>query len=581
MSVPAAATESLTVGQSVTQKPGLLRRAAWFLLLATLVLLPYEYWLPQLPAGRLTVTALEGVWALALLVWLGSLIVERRMPRVPLAIVAGIGVLFVAGLASAALADGYNLDAAVFVGRSATGWLLFMATADLAIEQSDVRAPLRAIVIGATISAVIGLVLFAIPDLRQALHVHEFSAAGAPRLAGTYDYPNTAAMAWEASALLAVALVVGEVRRAMSLFWAACAAAMVIAMILTLSRGATVGAAIGMVAVGILALIARRRRLGFSIFGAAVVLVVATLLIEIAVAPIARLFTDAEAGLYGATYEAPATATLNEGSTTVPVQVTNTGTLTWNDAGQNDFVLGFHWLDPSSGDVVADGSESTSLGTVAPGQTTTVNAVVHGPDSANGYQIGWDVVFSGSGWFSVRGVPMATTTIEVGEPGGSGSLGDYTAVEPLVPPREDLWHAAMQMITERPLLGVGPGTFRLRYGTYLGMSSWDNRAFAHDVYFELAATTGIVGLLAFLFVVVVSVAAIARALAARTSTLSTAAWLALGAILAAVIAFLGHGLIDYFFGFNPINGLWWATVGLALAAPAVIMGEAKQAARQP
>jgi hypothetical protein len=45
----------------------------------------------------------------------------------------------------------------------------------------------------------------------------------------------------------------------------------------------------------------------------------------------------------------------------------------------------------------------------------------------------------------------------------------------------------------------------------------------------------------------------------------------LGAILAAVIAFLGHGLFDYFFGFNPINGLWWATVGLALAAPVVML----------
>jgi O-antigen ligase len=553
------------------------------LLLATLFLLPYEYWLPQFPVGRFTVTTLEAVWALAVLAWLASLALERRVPRVSAAILAGIAVMLVGGLASAALANGDNVDAAVFVGRSLTGWLLFMAAADLVVERRNVRSPLIAIVVGASLSAAIGLVLFASPTLREALNVHEFAAAGAPRLAGTYDYPNTAAMAWEAAALLAIGLVAIETRRALSALWLVCIGVMVTAMILTLSRGATVGAAIGMIAVGVLALIAGRRRLGAGIMGAAALLVVVTLLIEISVAPIARLFTDAEAGLYNATYQAPASATLNNGSTTAAVQITNTGSLTWNDPGDGDtFALGYHWLDPSSGDIVADGTSVTPVGTVAPGQTTTVDAVIQGPDSAAGYQIGWDVVYDTSGWFSVRGVPMATTAVQVGIPGGAGSLGSYVSIEPLVPPREDLWHAAVQMISERPLLGVGPGTYRLRYGSYLGMSSWDERAFAHNVYLEIAATTGIVGLLAFLFVVGLAIAPLARALARRKRPEpdplcpSPRTWLVLGAILAAVIAFLGHGLFDYFFGFNPINGLWWATVGLALAAPVVMLPRREQ-----
>jgi O-antigen ligase len=132
------------------------------------------------------------------------------------------------------------------------------------------------------------------------------------------------------------------------------------------------------------------------------------------------------------------------------------------------------------------------------------------------------------------------------------------------------------MFQERPLLGVGPGTYRLRYGSYLGMTSWDERAFAHNIYLELAATTGIVGLIAFLFVVGFAVAPLTRALARRWAQSdplcpSPRTWLALGAILAAVIAFLGHGLFDYFFGFNPIIGLWWAVVGLAVAAPVVML----------
>src|SRR4029079_5087061 len=251
--------------------------------------------------------------------------------------------------------------------------LLFMAAADLAIERNNVRSPLVAIVVGASISGLIGLALLARADLRNALNVHEFAAAGAPRLDGTYDYPNTAAMAWEAAALLAVSLIAIETRRAVAVLWAICIVVMVTAMILTLSRGATVGAAIGMVAVGTLALIGGRRRIGFSIFGAAAALVVVTLLIEITVAPIARLFTDAEAGLYNATYQAPATATLNNGIAVAEVQVTNTGTLTWNgDTSDGDYTLGYHWLVPDTGEIVADGTDFVPLGTVAPGQTTTV-----------------------------------------------------------------------------------------------------------------------------------------------------------------------------------------------------------------
>jgi hypothetical protein len=268
---------------------------------------------------------------------------------------------------------------------------------------------------------------------------------------------------------------------------------------------------------------------------------------------------------------------LNQGAATVEVQVTNTGTLTWNDAGQSDYSLGYHWLIPETGEIVADGADLTPLGTVAPGQTTTVEAVIHGPDSASGYQVGWDVTRDASGWFSIRGVPMVETAIQLGLPGGTGSLGSYAAVEPLVPLREDLWKAAIAMISERPLLGVGPGTYRLRYGSYLGMATWDERAYAHNVYLEIGATTGIVGLLAFLFVVGLAIAPLVRSLARRRRVEpdplfpEPRTWIALGAILAAVIAFLGHGLFDYFFGFNPINGLWWATVALALAAPLVVL----------
>ena len=44
-----------------------------------------------------------------------------------------------------------------------------------------------------------------------------------------------------------------------------------------------------------------------------------------------------------------------------------------------------------------------------------------------------------------------------------------------MPTRVELWSAALDHGGEAPLLGVGPGTFRLGYGAGLGWTRWDAR----------------------------------------------------------------------------------------------------------
>ena len=78
------------------------------------------------------------------------------------------------------------------------------------------------------------------------------------------------------------------------------------------------------------------------------------------------------------------------------------------------------------------------------------------------------------------------------------------------------------MIRDAPLLGVGPGTFRLRYGTYLGWPEWDERIHANNTYLEIGATTGIVGLAVFLFVTLYAIWRQLRNLVTRSSA---PAWL--------------------------------------------------------
>jgi hypothetical protein len=575
----AAAAEAAPRHVEALGRRSALRRVAWVLLLATLLLLPFEYWLPKLPVGRLTITSLEAVWMAAVLAWMATLAIERRPPRVGRVVLAALGVMLVAGIASALLAPGLNQESLIFVGRSAAGWLLFLAASDLVTDTADIRMVLIAIVVGASISALIGLAFIVSPDLSRALSVHQFVAAGAPRLSGTFDYPNTAAMSFEASALLSLALIALERRRALMWLWVALGAVLVLAMLLTLSRGAAVGAAIGLIVVAVLAWLSRRRRLGTALVVGAGLVVICSLLVEVAVAPIERLFTDAESGLYGATYKVPAQATLNNGSATVSVAITNTGSLPWNSAGDNEYQLGYHWLNPDTDEIVADGTQLIPLGTVAPGQSVTVTPTITAADALRGYRIAWDVVRGSGAWFSRRGVPVATTAVDVGTPSDPSTTGTELLLSgiPLVPPREDLWHAAVQMVSERPLLGVGPGTYPLRYGAYLGLPKWDERAYSHDIYLELGATTGIVGLAAFLVVVAGAVAPLTRSLVARArpftaqTALEPRQWLAFAAILAAAVAFLGHGLFDYFFAFNPTNGLWWATLGLCVAVGRLTM----------
>jgi O-antigen ligase len=555
-------------------------RISWWLLLATLALLPFEFWLPEFPLGRLTVTSVEAVWGLAVLAWLATLLIERRRPRLPRRIALGVAVLLVAGLASAATADGRNLDAVIFVGRTAAAWLLFAAVADMAVARISVREALVSLVCGATVSAVIGLVLFASPALADLLDVQVFTAAGAPRLGGTFQYPNTAAMAYEATALLALGLAALDWPRAGARLAVAAAGVLLLAMILTLSRGATAGAAAGLVAMAALAIIARRRRLGVSLGGAAVSLVVLTLLIEVAVAPIARLFSDAETGLYGAIYTAPAEIVLEDGRISTTVTVQNTGSLEWNPAGADAFRLGFHLLGTGTPTLTDDGGETFPLGDVRPGDSTAVIVTTVLPQGEPGEDVAWDVRRGSYGWLSAHGVPAAVSRLVSGSVSNGGPTTRFVELsgdEPLAPPRSDLWRAAASMVLERPVLGVGPGTFRLRYGPYLGLAAWDERASANNLFLELAATTGVVGLALFLIVVVLAAAPLLALLAKRVARVERALpanreWLAGAFILAALAAFIGHGFVDYFFAINSINGLWAATLALALAAPVVLMG---------
>jgi hypothetical protein len=227
-----------------------------------------------------------------------------------------------------------------------------------------------------------------------------------------------------------------------------------------------------------------------------------------------------------------------------------------------------------------DGGRTLALGTVAPGATTTVSVPITVPDQTREYEVGWDIVRRNVTWFAQDGVPVATTKLgtdlPLAPPSSPGSNSVQLSGEDLTPTRADLWAVALQMVAERPILGVGPGTYRLRETAYRHLPQGSASTHSNSMYLELASTTGLVGLAAFLLVVG---AALARLVAivwrpsiadAQAIPASTVTWLTLAGVVAAIAAFLAHGFLDYFLAFNPTSGLWWATLGLAIAAPAAL-----------
>jgi hypothetical protein len=539
----------------------------------TMALLPFEDQLPRLPLGPYLLTLLEAAWFFTIAVWAVGHVAQRTLPRLHPVLVGAFVVMLGGGIVSALLADGHNGEAMSFLVRGATGWLLFAAIADVAADLSTAARVALAMVLGMVVSAVIGLLIFefaAVSGPLADLFGRTFTVGGVARLRATFDYPNTAAMAYEVTAFVAIALLGTYLVRNRSTRWLIVAAVVILfaTMLLTLSRGAAVGAVAGLLFLTILAYRSQHRKVALTSMAGAILIVVFTAVTQLGNLPLDRLWSESDRGFYGATYAAPAVVERDaNGFVAVSVTVTNTGPSTWNASRPDEYQLGFHWLQagPAGNTRISDGQLWLPPGAVAPGGSATVS--IHlppPPDVAEGdHFLAWDMVHSEVAWFSDRGVPVATTDVPAGTgtaaaPPRSPTMLLYPDLPP-EPARAQLWQAAAQMFLERPIFGVGPGTFRLRYGAYIGSELASTKIHSNNTYLELASTTGVLGLAAFLAAVAFVVLRIWRSLRDRREGQG---WLVHAAVLAGIVAFLTHGVVDYFLGFNGTAGVFWATLGI-------------------
>ncbi|GAG66158.1 unnamed protein product, partial [marine sediment metagenome] len=84
-------------------------------------------------------------------------------------------------------------------------------------------------------------------------------------------------------------------------------------------------------------------------------------------------------GTYGATYDdaanTPTSMEINK-TYTIPITITNTGTLKWPSTGTNKVNLSYHWYDTAGRRIVRDGQRTSLLSDMAQGQKATLNAEV-------------------------------------------------------------------------------------------------------------------------------------------------------------------------------------------------------------
>jgi O-antigen ligase len=122
---------------------------------------------------------------------------------------------------------------------------------------------------------------------------------------------------------------------------------------------------------------------------------------------------------------------------------------------------------------------------------------------------------------------------------------------------------AVKMIGQNPLLGVGGNNYLMVAPQYVpsGTSQIFGDLIAHNLFFLVAAETGLIGLFAF-SILMLAIALTGRKVAmAQYQLLSAVAVGTLGGILALVV----HGMFDWLFFYDPIYTLFWFQVGLLLA----------------
>lgn len=127
--------------------------------------------------------------------------------------------------------------------------------------------------------------------------------------------------------------------------------------------------------------------------------------------------------------------------------------------------------------------------------------------------------------------------------------------------RMNVWAAVVEMIRDRPILGIGPGNnaFNKIYPLY--MRPRYSALSAYSLFLEIAVETGFVGLLTFLWLLVVTFNQGVQQLSRLRASANPQAFWLMGAI-ASMAGTIAHNLVDTVIYRPEISTLWWLMVAI-------------------
>jgi putative inorganic carbon (HCO3(-)) transporter len=166
-------------------------------------------------------------------------------------------------------------------------------------------------------------------------------------------------------------------------------------------------------------------------------------------------------------------------------------------------------------------------------------------------------------WMSVAAVGVATATLWIYRDGMTHFLGSLSDIG--IRDRWVMWQAAMGMIRDRPVLGHGLNTFMANYLDYWVGGEYMPR-YAHNCYLQVAAETGLLGLAAFLTLLIVLFVRLLK----RTHRSSGDQQVLLCGLTVGLLAFALQAALDTNFYSLRQAALFWTLSGVAvgLSVPA-------------